>query len=254
MRRCSCFSPPRLSGPTPARWLRALPRPQGCRAAPAPARCPRRAGHARAGGRLRRFRQSRVRVHCGFAGAARALRHRPHSRLDGPASCGAGARYRGFESGVGTEPARQRVIPRPGFAVNGGSAAREAAFRIEPRAPARRESGVGGKPARTLNATASGRIHPGPANFGIARENRRQIGSDRGSRRMPVIDCVPKMLPATEVALYVLWMLTGPSLNSSRSAFEAWRFLHWMGASPCRRYYSVIPAYRTSALLRILFD
>lgn len=212
MRRCSCFSPPRLSGPTPARWLRAPPRPQECRAAPAPARCPRRAGHAPAGGRLRRFRHSRVHVHCGFAGAARALRHRPHSRLDGPASCGAGARYRGFESGVG------------------------------------------GKPARTLNATASGRIHPGPANFRIARENRRQIGSDRGSRRMPVIDYVPKMLPATAVALYVLWMLTGPSLNSSRSAFEAWRFLHWMGASPCRRYYSGIPAYRTPALLRILFD
>jgi hypothetical protein len=41
--------------------------------------------------------------------------------------CGGDARGHGFESCAGTEPARQWVIPRPGFAAKGGSAAREAA-------------------------------------------------------------------------------------------------------------------------------
>jgi hypothetical protein len=103
-----------------------------------PARCPRRAGYerrtrtgrgARAVGRPRRVRRTPMHAHGGFAGAARALR-RPRV-LAGPAPCGASARCRGFESGGGRKPAR-----RSGFAGNEGSAAREAAVRIEPLAPA----------------------------------------------------------------------------------------------------------------------
>jgi hypothetical protein len=43
-----------------------------------------------------------------------------------------------------------------------------------------------------------------------------------------------------------------PSLNSSRTGFETWQFLHWREASSYRTYYSGIPTHRISTLLRIL--
>lgn len=51
-------------------------------------------------------RQAPVHVQGGFAGAARALRRRPRSRLAGSVPCAGCARRRGFESGAGREPTR----------------------------------------------------------------------------------------------------------------------------------------------------
>ena len=81
------------------------------------------------------------------------------SRRASPAPCGAGAHCRGLESGAGTEPMRQRVILRSRFAADKGSAAREAAFRIELRAsasPAQRRAGV-----RSERAVGAKRGRPG---------------------------------------------------------------------------------------------
>jgi hypothetical protein len=89
----------------------------------------------------------------GFAGAARALRRRPRARLAGSAPCGGGARWRGFESGAGTEPTR-----RSGFAANEGSAGRgwAGSNRRAPASPAQRRGGV-----RAEHAGVARRARPG---------------------------------------------------------------------------------------------
>ena len=74
---------------------------------------------------------SRARGEVGFAGAARALR-RPRSRRAGSAQVRC-PRRRGSKGALARN---QRAMQRPRFAANEGSAAREAAFRIELRAPA----------------------------------------------------------------------------------------------------------------------
>jgi hypothetical protein len=80
--------------------------------------------------------------------AARALRRCPRPRLDGPAA----ARWRGFESGAGTEPARH------GFAANEGSAAVKRRFEAR---RARRASPLTAAPLRAERTAAARRGRPG---------------------------------------------------------------------------------------------
>jgi hypothetical protein len=128
---------------------------------------------ARAAARSRRVRQTPVHV-LGFAGAARALR-RPCPRLVVPVPCGGGARCRGSKEALARN---RRSMPRAGFAANEGAAAREAAFRIEPRAPrlllpARRSRGparAAGRPRRARGTPVH--VHRGFA--GAARALRRR--------------------------------------------------------------------------------
>jgi hypothetical protein len=110
---------------------RASPAPAPCAGCACRAHCPRRAGYepntqARPGGRGAPAR---------LPGACRAAWARCScSSPTALASCRLGARavctLARLEGGAGTEP-----VPRAGFPANEGSAAREAAFRIEPRAP-----------------------------------------------------------------------------------------------------------------------
>jgi hypothetical protein len=129
----------RYSETAPNGWLRRLRRPPSRLAGPAPCgSCSRwrgskvalarnhpqlRAGYApnvqpgpageRPGAHGSRRPDSRARARA-FAGAARALRRRPHACLAAPAPRGGCARRRDFESGAGTEPVHfpTRRLPR----------------------------------------------------------------------------------------------------------------------------------------------
>jgi hypothetical protein len=150
-RRCSCSSPPALTSRRPDAVR--------CR------RAPRSLSQLRWRTRRTRSRGSAgerpsghavpARLPCTCMGASPALlvlAAATHADVSSARrQCGAGARCRGFEKCAGTEPTR-----RSGFAADEGSAAREAAFRIEPRAPAspdraarlRAERAVGARRAR----------------------------------------------------------------------------------------------------------
>ena len=61
---------------------------------------------ARAAGRSRRVRQAPAQVHTASP-ALLVLAAAPRLRLAGPTPCDGYARWRGYESGAGTEPARR---------------------------------------------------------------------------------------------------------------------------------------------------
>jgi hypothetical protein len=131
-------------------------------------------GQARAAGRPRRIRQTPVHVHGASSAPIMIFAAPTLAPHQSGVPCG-------FESGTGTEP-----VQRSGVAANEGSTAREAAFRIEPRAPRRplfahpRRADVHAEPA-VESRRASGRAVPARPPNSRARARRSSADHARAS-------------------------------------------------------------------------